>query len=319
MAKIVVTGGAGFIGSNLIQALNNEGITEILVVDHLDLELKKKNLDSLKYNDYLDRDEFLPWLDKEERGGVETIFHLGAATDTREKDLEFLIRNNTLYSKRIFDFCARNKTRLIYASSAATYGAGEKGYSDLERNLKPLNYYGYSKYLFDELVREAEIKPKQLVGLKFFNVYGPNEYHKGAMASIVSKCLSEIIETGKFTVFKSRRADVKDGEQKRDCIYVKDVVRAMLFFLKKPNLSGIFNVGTGKARSFLDLAYAVFNTLKLKPKIDFVEMPPEIKDQYQYFTQADLSSLRAVGYKERFFELEEGIKDYVENYLSKEK
>lgn len=314
--KIVVTGGAGFIGSNLIKALNERNMTDIIVVDHLEHNIsKKENLLGLKYQAYLDRDEFMEQIEEDSIKDVDIIIHLGARTDTTEKDKDFLIKNNTEYSQKLFDFCLRNSCRFIYASSAATYGDGKQGYNDQEINLKPLNYYGLSKYLFDEWVINKTKKPSQCVGLKFFNVYGPNEYHKKFMASVIYHGFEEIMQGGCIKLFKSYKENYKDGEQKRDFIYIKDVVKIILFFVNNENLSGIFNVGTGKARSFLDLANSMFLALQRKSNVKFIEMPDGLKEKYQYFTQADISSLEKIGYKEPFTKLEEGVRDYVQNYL----
>lgn len=313
---VIVTGGAGFIGSNLVKELNNRGIRNITLVDHLTDE-KKKNIQGLEYREYSDKDEFLKMLKGNKLTNIDVIFHLGARTDTIERNKEFLLKVNTEYSKKLFTFALLNNCRFIYASSAATYGNGNHGYSDKERNLKPLNYYGLSKYLFDEWVLNQKKKPLQWVGLKFFNVYGYNEYHKGFMASVVCHGFEEIKNEGKIRLFKSYKKDYKDGEQKRDFIYVKDAVKIILFFLDHKNLNGIYNVGTGKARTFLDLGHALFRALEQKPKIHFIHMPKSIKGKYQYFTQADIRSLRNVGYKGTFYELEDGISDYVQNYLTR--
>lgn len=312
---IVVTGGAGFIGSNVGQALNDLGFENIVVVDHLTLKGQKINLDSLKYACYYDRDDFLTAIKESKIKNIGAIIHLGACADTREKDKNFLIQNNTIYSNILFEYCIANNCQFIYASSAATYGDGNNGYSDSERNLKPLNHYGYSKHLFDTWVLDSAEKPKQWVGLKFFNVYGPNEYHKGPMASVIYHGFNEILKDGGMKLFKSYKAGYKDGEQKRDFIYVKDIVKVILFFLENPQISGIFNVGTGKARTFFDLGSALFQALNLESNIRFIDMPEDLKSRYQYFTEADMSKLKSVGYKESFYELEDGVKDYVQNYL----
>lgn len=314
--KVVVSGGAGFIGSNLIKSLNRKGLQNIIVVDHLaHNKSKRSNLINLKYQTYFDRDEFLKQIQANTIGGIEIIVHLGARTDTTEKNKNFLIENNTVYSQKLFNFCLRNGCRFIYASSAATYGDGSHGYSDQERDLKPLNYYGLSKYLFDEWILNRKEKTPQWVGLKFFNVYGPNEYHKGLMASVIYHGFQEIMKNGRIRLFKSYNKNYRDGEQKRDFIYVKDAVKIILFFLNRNNLNGIYNVGTGKARSFLELANALFQALNQKPRIDFIDMPKEIKERYQYFTEANIDSLWQAGFKEEFYELEDGIFDYVKNYL----
>jgi len=318
--KIVITGGAGFIGSNLVHALNECGYHNIIIVDHMmgaRGERKRRNLVALQYSGFVEADDFLQQIHMQDKtlGDIKVVFHLGARTDTAVKDKKFLLENNTNYSKELFAFCIKNNCRIIYASSAATYGDGSQGYNDQKRNLKPLNYYGLSKYLFDEWVLDQKEKPPQWVGLKFFNVYGPNEYHKEFMASVVYHGFQEIKKYGQIRLFKSYKAGYKDGEQKRDFIYVKDVVQIMLFFLNKENLNGIYNVGTGKARTFLDLANALFRALAQKPDIRFIDMPKEIKDKYQYFTEANISSLQSACYKEKLYELENGIFDYVRNYL----
>lgn len=320
--KIIVTGGAGFIGSNLVKKLNILGYKNIYIVDHLKgrrNKSKQKNLQALLYEQYLEADEFLLLIEKYDKKirDVKVLIHLGARTDTTEKDKKFLIKNNTNYSKTLFKYCTKNNIRFIYASSAATYGDGSKGYNDKERMLSPLNYYGLSKYLFDEWVLDNPQKPPQYVGLKFFNVYGPNEYHKGFMASVVYHGFNEISKTGKIRLFKSYKKDFKNGEQKRDFIYVEDVVKIILFFIDNVKISGIFNVGTGNARTFLDLAKSIFTALYEKPNIVFIDMPIGLKEKYQYFTQANMSNLRKVGYKNKMISLEEGVRDYVENYLQR--
>lgn len=312
----VVTGGAGFIGSNIVKALNEKGMQDIIIVDHLSHnKSKKKNLTGLGYKHYLDRDEFLKQIQVNTIKGVDVVIHLGARTDTIEKDKDFLLKNNTLYSKYLYNFCVRNGARFIYASSGATYGDGSRGYSDRERKLKPLNYYGLSKYLFDEWMLDQKEKLSQWVGLKFFNVYGPNEYHKGFMASVVYHCYNQVKKNNVIRLFKSYRKEYRDGEQKRDFVYVRDAVNVILFFLNNTDKSGIFNVGTGKARTFLDLAHATFQALHRKPNIEFIDMPGDLKDKYQYFTQADISRLRDSGYREKFYGLEDGVYEYVQKYL----
>ena len=315
--KIIVTGGAGFIGSNLVKSLNERGYKNIIIVDHLTNNGKWKNLVDLKFDYYFDRDRFLETLNSNSLNNIEIIIHLGACSNTTETNEDFLIYNNAIFSKILFDFSIKNKCRFIYASSAATYGDGSKGYNDKERALKPLNCYGYSKYLFDEWVLDSPEKPKQCVGLKFFNVFGPNEHHKGQMASVVYHGYNQIVKDGEIRLFKSYREGYKDGEQKRDFIYVKDAVNVILFFLKNEDKSGIFNVGTGKARTFLDLATSTFKALNLTPNIKFIEMPENLRDKYQYFTEANMSSLKNIGHEEEFYELEEGVKDYVQGYLVK--
>lgn len=315
--KVIVTGGAGFIGSNVVAALNKEGVEDLIIVDHLNNPYKVMNLKSLRYSNYFDREEFLPYLKTLSGKDIDAIIHLGACANTQEQDKNFLIQNNTIYSNILFEFSLANNCQFIYASSAATYGDGSKGYNDDERDLKPLNYYGYSKYLFDQWVLDSPKKPKQWVGLKFFNVYGPNEYHKGYMASVILHGFEQIQKDKEIRLFKSYHGDYPHGGQLRDFIYVKDVVKVILFFLNNSSKSGIFNVGTGKARSFFDLAKGVFKALNLEPDIKFIDMPPGLKEIYQYFTQANISKLRKIGYEEKFYELEDGILDYVQNYLLK--
>jgi len=317
--KIIVTGGAGFIGSNIVKALNIEGYNQIIIVDHLTDNGKWKNLIDLKFIAYFDRNDFLEELKKDNPlfKDVKIIIHMGACTNTTEKNENYIIDNNTIYSKYLFDYAKGRNIRFIYASSAATYGNGSKGYNDKELDLQPLNCYGYSKYLFDQWVLNSKEKPLQWVGLKFFNVFGPKEYHKGQMASVVYHGYHQVIKDGEIRLFKSYKAQYKDGEQKRDFIYVKDAVRVVLFLINNPHINGIFNVGTGEARTFLDLAISVFRALNLKPNIRFIDMPEHLKDKYQYFTEADISSLRNAGYSEEFTPLESAIEDYVVNYLKK--
>ncbi len=322
--KIVVTGGAGFIGSNLIEELNKNGYKNILIVDHMQGikgERKRNNLANREYADLIEADEFLSLIESENERvkNIDVIFHLGARTDTTEKDKEFLLKNNTEYSKKLYNFSLKNNCQFIYASSAATYGDGKQGYNDKERNLQPLNYYGYSKYLFDEWVLDNQKKTRQWVGLKFFNVYGPNEYHKDFMASVILHGFFEIEKEGKIKLFKSYKKEYPDGYQKRDFIYVKDVVKILLFFFHHERISGIFNVGTGTARTFLDLANALFRAINKKPNIQFIDMPEELKKKYQYFTQADMTSLEMVGYREKFITLEEGVSNYAKSYLQRQK
>ena len=304
---IILTGGAGFIGSNTALALNQQGFENLIIVDHLNHESKEKRLELVKYEQYYDRGDFLGALPRLKN--IAAIVHLGACTDTAMMDEKFMMENNTEYSKKLFDYAARNGLRFIYASSAATYGDGACGYSDKERNLKPLNPYGVSKYLFDEYVLNSPAKPAQWTGLKFFNVYGPGEAHKGKMASMIYQGYRQAKEHGDIMLFKF-------GEQKRDFIYVEDAVKIVLFFLNNEK-SGIFNVGAGKARSFLDLGDAIFAALGRKPRIIFFDMPGKIKGKYQSFTEADMTSLRQAGYREKFYELKAGINDYIKELEKK--
>ena len=314
---IIITGGAGFIGSAILWKLNLLGLENIIVVDKLGKDEKWKNLRPLKFYDFIDKNEFLNIKDKIKN--IKVIFHMGACTDTKEKDADFLIKNNFEYSKNLAIFAISNNIRFIYASSAATYGDGKYGFSDNEENLeklKPLNIYGYSKHLFDLWIKRNRLLDK-VVGLKYFNVFGPNEYHKKDMRSKVIKAYEEIKREGKIKLFKSYKKEFSNGEQKRDFIYIKDVAEVTLFFFKNPKIFGIFNVGTGIARSWNDLAKAIFSCLNLPLKIEYIDMPDDLKDQYQYFTKANIEKLRKVGCNIKFKSLEEAIKDYITNYLKK--
>ena len=316
---IIVTGGAGFIGSNLVSALNKGGYKNIIIVDHLTDSGKWENLRELSYSEYYDREDFLKNIESFKKEKIKAIFHLGACSATTEKDENYLLYNNTKYSKALFDFCIHEDCQFIYASSAATYGDGASGYKDTEENLKPLNCYGYSKHLFDGWVKNSDKKPKQWVGLKFFNVYGPYEYHKGRMSSMVLHGYRQIFNEGLMTLFKSHKKEYVDGGQKRDFVYVKDVVKVMVFFLNNPDKSGIYNVGTGMSQSFNELAEAIFHALEKPASIRYIDMPEDIRNTYQYFTEADISNLREAGYKESFQSLKEGVSDYVKGYLVKNK
>lgn len=314
---IIVTGAAGFIGSCVISRLNKEGLSNIIAVDVLRTNDKWKNLRHLDFSDYLDREQLFPFLENQPK--IEAIIHMGACSATTERDANYLMENNYRYTLKLAQFALQNSVRFIYASSGATYGLGELGYDDDESKihlLRPLNMYGYSKQLFDLKARREGWFSK-IVGLKFFNVYGPNEYFKGDMASVVFKAFNQIQEKGYVRLFKSHRNDYEDGQQLRDFIYVKDVLEVILFFLQNPDKNGLFNVGTGKARSFLDLVNSTFSAMGLHPKIEFFDMPENLRDRYQYFTEAKIEKLRKVGYQNDFYSLEEGIKDYVQNYLMK--
>jgi ADP-L-glycero-D-manno-heptose 6-epimerase len=312
--KIAITGGAGFIGSCMLWKLNQKGIDSIYVVDELDTSEKWKNLVGKRFEDYFDKNDFLEAvcsgiLDD----SVDVIIHFGACSSTTETNASYLMDNNYQYSKVLAEWALKKKKRFLYASSAATYGAGEQGYSDSDTrtpDLKPLNMYGYSKQAFDMWVLKNNLQ-SVFVGFKFFNVYGPNEYHKADMRSMVHKGYQQIKATGKIRLFKSHKAEYTDGEQKRDFIYVKDAVEIVDFFLENPGASGIVNVGTGKAHSWNDLAHAIFKALGLKPKIDYFDMPAVLRDKYQYFTQADMSKLRSLGYTRDHLIFDDAIKEYV--------
>jgi ADP-L-glycero-D-manno-heptose 6-epimerase len=314
---IIVTGAAGFIGSCLISRLNADNFNYIIAVDDFSNEEKNRNLANKKIKEYVNRDVFFEWLD-ENYDEVEFIFHIGARTDTTEFDRSIFDRLNVNYSKAIWQRCHQYQIPLIYASSAATYGLGELGYDDNESvipQLKPLNPYGDSKNDFDKWVLEQTEKPFFWAGLKFFNVYGPNEYHKGRMASVIFHAYRQICSTHSMKLFRSHHPDFKDGEQMRDFIYVKDLIEVCLYLMYYRRDSGIYNLGSGKARTFLDLAKNTFAALEQQPSIEFVDTPADIRDKYQYFTQANMHKLRSIGYNRPFHSLEEGITDYVTNYL----
>jgi len=310
---IIVTGAAGFIGSNLIQRLNQDNFNAIIAVDHFnDLE-KNKNLVGLKIQEKVDRDEFIAWLDKN-YGTVEFIFHIGARTDTTEMDVGLLTKLNTDYTKSVWKKCCQYQIPLIYASSAATYGLGEFGYDDNEDlipQLKPLNPYGDSKQAFDVWALQQDEKPFFWAGLKFFNVYGPNEYHKGRMASVVWHAYNQIQKTGKMKLFRSHKANYKDGEQMRDFVYVKDVVDVCVYLMHHRKDSGIYNLGSGKARTFNDLVKAVFTALDKPAIIEYIDTPIDIRDTYQYFTEAKMGKLKMIGYSSNFTDMESGVAEYI--------
>ena len=313
---IVVTGAAGFIASNMVDKLNAENFNDIVVVDKFDNPAKNKNLEGCKYKEKVDRNEFFDWLDANYEE-VEFIFHMGARTDTTEFDRELLWQLNTDYTKEVWNRCVDYQIPLVYASSAATYGLGEHGYVDDEsqiHKLKPLNPYGESKNEFDKWALAQEKKPFFWVGLKFFNVYGPKENHKGRMASVVWHAHNQIKETGGMKLFRSHNPDYKDGEQKRDFVYVKDVCDVMYWLMHHRKDSGIYNMGSGQARTFLDLVKAVFHSTDRPEKISFIDTPEDIRDKYQYFTEADMGKLRGIGYKKQFTEIEGGVEDYL-NYF----
>ena len=317
---IIVTGGAGFIGSALVWKLNQMGEENIVIVDHLGESDKWKNLTGLKFVDYYNKDVFYNMIIEDEIPfDVKCVFHLGACSSTTEKDADYLIKNNYRYSLELAKFCLYRGGRFIYASSAATYGDGSFGYNDNENeinNLRSLNMYGFSKHFFDQWIKREDLF-KRVVGLKYFNVYGPNEYHKGEMRSVVHKAFGQINATGKVKLFKSYLPDYKDGEQKRDFIYIKDAVDMTVYFYEHKEVNGLFNIGTGEARTWNDLVTSLFNAMEKPVDIEYTEMPEYLKAKYQYFTQADTSKLRNSGYDKPITKLEDGVTDYVKNYLLK--
>ncbi len=315
---IVVTGGAGFIGSAVVWALNNRGIRDILIVDELKrlTEEKKENLKFLNYKDLMDKEKFL-----HEIKDADCIIHMGACSKTTETNEHYLMDTNYEYTKKLAIEAVRNNIRFIYASSAATYGNGSDGFSDSHERLefiKPLNMYGSSKHLFDLWAKENGYL-ERITGLKYFNVYGPNEYHKGSMRSFVIKAFNQINRTGKVRLFKSYNKDYADGEQVRDFIHIKDAVDMTLYFLDNKEANGIYNIGTGVPRTWNDLIKAVFNAMDRDVDIEYIDMPLDIKDQYQYYTSADMEKFRNTGFNFSLISLEEGIKDYVQNYLISDK
>ena len=316
---IIVTGAAGFIGSCLIQRLNELNFNYIIAVDDFSFEEKNKNLINKKIKAKVERTEFMSWLDVNYQE-VEFIFHIGARTDTTEFNKAIFDELNVSYSKDIWNRCVAYQIPLVYASSAATYGLGEIGYDDDESTipqLKPLNPYGDSKNDFDIWALGQEKKPFFWAGLKFFNVYGPNEYHKGRMASVIWHAYHQILANGSLKLFKSHHPKYLDGEQLRDFIYVKDLVEVCVFLMEHRKNSGIYNLGTGKARSFNALGTSTFHALDKPVHINYIDTPIDIRDKYQYFTEANMAKLRSIGYSNPFYSLEEGVKDYVQNYLMK--
>lgn len=315
---IVVTGAAGFIGSCLVGRLNQAGMyREVIVVDDFYKDRKDANLKGKFIRDWIHRDIFLDWLQQIPKH-IRAVIHLGARTDTTEKDKAIFDRLNLNYSKKLWELCCLHGIPLIYASSAATYGDGSLGYSDdhsLIPSLHPLNPYGDSKQDFDRWVLQQEQTPPFWAGIKFFNVYGPNEYHKGRMASVVFHAFHKIRTSGSMQLFRSHRPDFKDGEQSRDFIYVKDVVDVLYHMMQTQPASGIYNLGTGTARSFLDLTRATFSAMGVEERISFIDTPEDIRETYQYYTQAEMGKLRTAGYDKPFTSLEDGIRDYVQNYL----
>ncbi|WP_408099112.1 ADP-glyceromanno-heptose 6-epimerase [Peredibacter sp. HCB2-198] len=322
---ILVTGAAGFIGSVIVKELNALGIEDLLLCDHFETGDKWKNLRGLKYDSFVQVEDLFNHPIWKKQGGLKAIYHMGACSATTELDMDFLYKNNTEYTNKLLSLATTKNIPIVYASSAATYGAGEQGYSDDHKGiakLVPLNKYGYSKQLSDEWILKQTKKPKVWFGVKFFNVFGPNEYHKGKMSSVVFQSFNQIKDVGEVKLFKSHRPDYKDGEQLRDFVYVKDVVRAMIALIdagkKKPSISGIYNLGTGEARSFHDLVKATYAAMDIAPKITFIDMPVELRNQYQYYTQADMGKLKKALPKFKFMKLEEAVDDYVRNHLAQE-
>ncbi len=314
---IIVTGAAGFIGSCMAGKLNNKGHQDIVLVDKFGSASKDLNTAHKSYLHKIDRDQFAEWFDANWKE-VTYVFHIGARTDTTEFDQSVFDKLNLNYSKMVWEKCVEFGVPLIYASSAATYGLGEYGYVDdhsIVESLKPLNPYGISKNDFDKWVLKQDKTPPFWAGMKFFNVYGPNEYHKDRMASVIFHAFNQIRNTGKVRLFKSHRPDFEDGKQLRDFIYVKDVVNVLYFLMKKGQKSGLYNLGTGKARTFLDLATSVFHALDLEPQIEFIDTPADIRDKYQYFTEAKMDKLMSTGYEDGFYSLEDGVEEYVREYL----
>ena len=323
---IVVTGGAGFIGSNLVAALQDRGDTETLVCDRLGGDDRWRNLARRELADLVKPEQLFDFL-TENAGAVDVIFHMGAISDTTASDAELVIENNFGFSLALWEWCAANNVRLIYASSAATYGDGENGYDDdasveALAKFRPLNPYAWSKHLLDRritrLLASGVSAPAQSVGLKFFNVYGPNEYHKGAQSSVVHHAWAQVTDGGPVRLFRSHRDGIADGHQARDFIHVDDCVATMLWLLDNPNVSGLFNVGTGKARTFLDLANAIFSALGVEPQIEFIDTPSAIRERYQYFTEAPMARLRAAGFDGEFLSLEHGVGRYVGEFLTRQ-
>jgi ADP-L-glycero-D-manno-heptose 6-epimerase len=316
---IIVTGGAGFIGSCVVRTLNEAGIDDIVIVDNVNDTDKWMNIRNKKFIKYVHKSVFLDELETYEN--VKAIIHMGAQSSTTEKDFDYLYNNNFEYTKALWNYCAKRQIQFIYASSAATYGDGSNGFDDTQDidRLMPLNGYGYSKQLFDLWVKhQAEVFPIQYVGLKFFNVYGPNEYFKGSMASMIFHGYRQIREDGEIRLFKSCNPDFEDGGQLRDFVYVKDICSVIKWLLENPQVNGLYNVGTGRAQSFRELAEATFHALGMKPNIKYIDMPEHLKKKYQYYTKAEMGKLRAAGYKKEFMDLEEGTRDYVLMHLNKD-
>lgn len=316
-AAIIVTGAAGFIGSCMVEYLNKLGYTNLILVDEFNRAEKEPNLTAKQFVRKVEREELFTWL-YNEKPVIDFVIHLGARTDTTEFNYAIHQHLNVEYSQHIWNYCTVNNVPLVYASSAATYGDGAMGYKDdhtLSHELKPLNPYGVSKNEFDKWVLHQNDHPPFWAGLKFFNVYGPNEYHKGRMASVIFHSFNQIQQSGLVKLFRSHKEGFKDGEQLRDFVYVKDVVQVIAWLMEQQPVSAIYNLGTGKARSFHDLVASTFNALGLETKIEFIDMPEDIRDKYQYFTEADMQKLSDAGYNQPFVSLEDGVGDYVKNYL----
>lgn len=314
---IIITGAAGFIGSNFVRFLNDNNFTDLILVDHFNNEEKLKNISNKKYTEKIDRKDFFNWLEANEQY-AQFVIHLGARTDTTETDTAIFNELNRDFSQKLWKQCTLYQIPLIYASSAATYGNGEFGFSDdhdVCQKLSALNEYGKSKTEFDCWALDQKKQPYFWAGLKFFNVYGPNEYHKNRMASVVMHAFNTIQSSGKMQLFRSHRPHFKDGEQARDFIYVKDICKVIFFLMQNRKKSGIYNVGTGQARSFNDLVKATFDAMHLPANISFIDTPADIRDNYQYFTEAPMQKLRSLGFNQQFTTLEEGVADYVQNYL----
>lgn len=317
---IIVTGGAGFIGSAIVWRLNELGTDKIIIVDELGTDEKWKNLAGLKFEEFVHKQEFIDHIRNEKiLFKIDAILHLGANSSTTEKDADHLMTNNYRYTETLARFCLKNDVRFIYASSAATYGDGANGFKDDEKNLetlRPLNMYGYSKQLFDLWAKRHGAFNK-IVGLKYFNVYGPNEFHKGDMRSVVHKAFEQVRDKGKVRLFKSRKPEYKDGQQMRDFVYIKDAIDMTLYFLDKKDKNGLFNIGAGKARTWNDLVKALFKAMDKPVNIEYIDLPDRIADKYQYFTEADLDKIKGAGYNSTVTTLEDGVTDYVKNYLLK--
>lgn len=314
---IIVTGGAGFIGSCVVRSLNEAGRSDIVIVDNISETDKWMNMRNKKYIKYVHKSKFLEELPTYKN--VEAIVHMGAQSSTTERDFDYLWENNFEYTKALWNYCAEKHISFIYASSAATYGDGSLGFNDRMDidQLLPLNGYGYSKQLFDQWVKhQAKTFPAQYCGLKFFNVYGPNEYFKGSMASMVFHGFNQIKETGKVKLFKSCNPNYKDGGQLRDFVYVKDICKVIMWLLVNKHVSGLFNVGTGRAQSFAELAEATFHALDLEPNIEYIDMPEKLRGKYQYYTKAEMSRLYDAGYPFEFMDVEKGVRDYVQSHLA---